>query len=322
MSSKRHDATADMAEQSTLSNPGETLREAREARRLSTAEVGVELKISRQAVEHIEAGQFDRLPGDTFTRGYIRSYARLMSLDPNRLAVEFDRYRGIESRERPVSSIARVNLPENRGRSVMRWTTLLIVVLLTASAAWWYESNRPAPEPLPPMDELESELLLDDVEVDAMTLPESIAEQTDGIPADLLPPEEPAESSTEDGAAETVETELAEAAPEGAEAPATEASGTAVAEPAVAEPAVATPTSGGLQLSVAADCWVQVSAADGKVLHSGLLREGQSLDIPHDGALSLVIGDRSAVTSLRFKGNPVTLPPQSQSGVVRLHLGE
>ena len=79
MSSERHDAAADMAEPNTLRNPGETLREAREARGLSIAEVALELKISRQAVEHIEAGRFDRLPGDTFTRGYIRSYARLMS---------------------------------------------------------------------------------------------------------------------------------------------------------------------------------------------------------------------------------------------------
>ena len=69
-------------------------------------------------------------------------------------------------------------------------------------------------------------------------------------------------------------------------------------------------------------CWVQVSAVDGQVLHSGLLRDGQALDIDHAGPLNLVIGDRSAVTTIRFQGNPVTLPPQSQSGVVRLRLGE
>ncbi|HBT57452.1 MAG TPA: DUF4115 domain-containing protein, partial [Pseudomonas sp.] len=143
MSSERHDAAADMAEPNTLRNPGETLREAREARGLSIAEVALELKISRQAVEHIEAGRFDRLPGDTFTRGYIRSYARLMGLDPNRLAVEFDRHRGIEVRERPVSSIARVQMPNGAGRSIMRWSTLLIVLVLMASAWWWYEAGRP-----------------------------------------------------------------------------------------------------------------------------------------------------------------------------------
>ncbi|MAD27467.1 helix-turn-helix domain-containing protein [Halopseudomonas aestusnigri] len=314
MSSERHDAAADMAEPNTLRNPGETLREAREARGLSIAEVALELKISRQAVEHIEAGRFDRLPGDTFTRGYIRSYARLMGLDPNRLAVEFDRHRGIEVRERPVSSIARVQMPNGAGRSIMRWSTLLIVLVLMASAWWWYEAGRPVSEPLPPMEELESELLLDDVEVDAMTLPEAIAEQTEALPADLLAPE------PEAPAADPLATEaVADAAEAPREATLVADAQTEVVAP-VEEPAAV--EGRGLQLSVAADCWVQVSAVDGQVLHSGLLRDGQALDIDHAGPLNLVIGDRSAVTTIRFQGNPVTLPPQSQSGVVRLRLGE
>lgn len=316
MSSERHDAAADMAEPNTLRNPGETLREAREARSLSIAEVALELKISRQAVEHIEAGRFDRLPGDTFTRGYIRSYARLMGLDSNRLAVEFDRYRGIEAREHAVSSIARVKMPNGSGRSIMRWSTLLIVLVLMASAWWWYEAGRPASEPLPPMEELESELLLDDVEIDAMTLPEVIAEQTEALPADLLAPEPEAQ------AAEPLASQAVADASEATQvsAPVVDAPAEAVAPAPVEAPATA--EGRGLHLTVAADCWVQVSAAGGQVLHSGLLRDGQALDIDHEGPLNLVIGDRSAVTTIRFQGNPVTLPPQSQSGVVRLRLGE
>jgi cytoskeleton protein RodZ len=66
MSSERHDAAADMAEPNTLRNPGETLREAREARGLSIAEVALELKISRQAVEHMTACPVIPLPAATY----------------------------------------------------------------------------------------------------------------------------------------------------------------------------------------------------------------------------------------------------------------
>jgi cytoskeleton protein RodZ len=164
------------------------------------------------------------------------------------------------------------------------------------------------------MEELESELLLDDVEVDAMTLPEAIAKQTEALPADLLAPE------PEAPAADPLATE---AAADASVAP-QETTPVADAQTELAAPVEepATAEGRGLQLSVAADCWVQVSAVDGRVLHSGLLRDGQALNIDHDGALNLVIGDRSAVTTIRFQGNPVTLPPQSQSGVVRLRLGE
>jgi cytoskeleton protein RodZ len=52
------------------------------------------------------------------------------------------------------------------------------------------------------------------------------------------------------------------------------------------------------------------------------MRAGQTLELPPSGALDLVIGDRSAVTEIRFQGNSVTLPPQGRSGVVRMRLGE
>jgi len=324
MSSERHDAMAGMAETGSLGSPGQTLREAREARGMSVAEVAQELKISRQAVERLEQGQYDSLPGDTFARGYIRSYARLMGMDPARLALAFDRERGIEVRERSVSSITRVEPPSRSGRTLMWWSSVLIVVALVLSALWWYETSQPTLVPLPELDELDSQTLLDDVEVDAITLPESIAEQTDGVPADLLPAESAgtsteAEAEPSDApAAANNDAPAQAAASQGVENDAAEVAAAGAASTETAAPA----SSAGLVLSVAADCWVQVSAAGGRVLHSALMREGQTLELPPSGALDLVIGDRSAVTAIRFQGHSVTLPPQGRSGVVRMRLGE
>ncbi|WVM94221.1 helix-turn-helix domain-containing protein [Halopseudomonas pachastrellae] len=105
-------------------------------------------------VERLEQGQYDSLPGDTFARGYIRSYARLMGMDPARLALAFDRERGIEVRERSVSSIARVEPPSRSGRTLMWWSSVLIIVALVLSALWWYETSQPTLEPLSGLEEL------------------------------------------------------------------------------------------------------------------------------------------------------------------------
>jgi cytoskeleton protein RodZ len=293
---------------------------------MSVAEVAQELKISRQAVERLEQGQYDSLPGDTFARGYIRSYARLMGMDPARLALAFDRERGIEVRERSVSSIARVEPPSRSGRTLMWWSSVLIIVALVLSALWWYETSQPTLEPLSGLEELDSQALLDDVEIDAITLPESIAEQTDGLPADLLPVEsndaaaegQSSEASTSAEETASAQAPAAQSVEEGADGAAADAAAADAAPTESAAPA----SSAGLVLSVAADCWVQVSAADGRALHSALMRAGQTLELPPSGPLDLVIGDRSAVTEIRFQGNSVTLPPQGRSGVVRMRLGE
>ena len=75
-------------------NPGELLRLAREKRDWSQAEVARKLNLTVSSLNHVETGAFDKLPGHTFARGYIRAYAKLMDLDQAALVDAFDRYTG------------------------------------------------------------------------------------------------------------------------------------------------------------------------------------------------------------------------------------
>src|SRR4051812_29044135 len=61
-------------------NFGSVLREARERRSFSLADVARETKLSRSSLELLEAGQIDDLPPEVFVRGFIRSYARSVGL--------------------------------------------------------------------------------------------------------------------------------------------------------------------------------------------------------------------------------------------------
>jgi transcriptional regulator with XRE-family HTH domain len=61
---------------------GEFLRRERELRHISLDNVAERTKISRRYLEAIEEERYDRLPGETFARGFIRSYAQSIGLDP------------------------------------------------------------------------------------------------------------------------------------------------------------------------------------------------------------------------------------------------
>lgn len=61
---------------------GEFLRRERELRHISLDDIAERTKISRRYLEAIEEGQYERLPGETFVRGFIRSYAQSIGLDP------------------------------------------------------------------------------------------------------------------------------------------------------------------------------------------------------------------------------------------------
>src|SRR5437764_8946185 len=60
---------------------GNSLRRAREMRRLSLRDVAGATKIPRSTLEQIEAGNLAELPADVFVRGFIRSYARAVGAD-------------------------------------------------------------------------------------------------------------------------------------------------------------------------------------------------------------------------------------------------
>ena len=70
---------------------GRSLAEARKARGLSIAEVAQAIKFSPRQIEAIESDDFGKLPGATIVRGFIRSYAKLLRLDPTVLLTMFDR---------------------------------------------------------------------------------------------------------------------------------------------------------------------------------------------------------------------------------------
>jgi cytoskeleton protein RodZ len=66
--------------------------------------------------------------------------------------------------------------------------------------------------------------------------------------------------------------------------------------------------------------WVEVTQADGRVVHSQINEAGTEHRIDAAGPLRLVIGNASAVT-IEFRGKPVDLKPvTSQDNVARLTL--
>jgi cytoskeleton protein RodZ len=96
---------------------------------------------------------------------------------------------------------------------------------------------------------------------------------------------------------------------------------TPVATPVAAEPA-APLAAGEAQVTVnfIADCWTQLTDANGKVLFSALKRKGESLQLTGKAPLELRLGfARGAQVSLN--GNSVDVAPFISGETARLKLG-
>jgi cytoskeleton protein RodZ len=67
------------------------LASLRDAHKLSLADVAQRLKYGARQIEALETEEFDKLPGATFVRGMVRSYAKLLDADPRPLLDALDR---------------------------------------------------------------------------------------------------------------------------------------------------------------------------------------------------------------------------------------
>ena len=68
---------------------GETLREARMRQRIDMSEVEAATKIRAKYLRALESEEFDLLPGPTFVKTFLRTYAEYLGLDPRLLVEEY-----------------------------------------------------------------------------------------------------------------------------------------------------------------------------------------------------------------------------------------
>jgi cytoskeletal protein RodZ len=62
---------------------GEMLRSARESRGLDRTRIERDTRIRERYLSALERGAYDELPGDIYARGFLRTYARYLGLDPD-----------------------------------------------------------------------------------------------------------------------------------------------------------------------------------------------------------------------------------------------
>ena len=91
----------------------------------------------------------------------------------------------------------------------------------------------------------------------------------------------------------------------------------------VSEPVVPALPAGHGQVSLqfAADCWIQLSDAQGQVLASGLKRAGEQLNLTGQAPLELRLGYARGA-SVSYNGQAIDLAPFTHGETARVRLGQ
>lgn len=311
---------------------GSQLKAAREARHMSVGDIAMALKLGSKQVEALENGDWQSLPGQTFIRGFVRNYARLLQIDPVPLMGQLDAV--LDSPQLrltlPGQPQRQVTMPQ-AGRSrrrdyVMVWIGAVLVAVaaavyfllpedlsemragLDSVAALFSKQDEPA---APAPAEQSPKASQAEPVFPPGTTPQQVMNPQAVTPGDVAGPTAPAAISSPALVPPSVMQEPAvKPTPQPQQAP---------QPPQSAQPAAPAEKTAALHLAFQQDSWVEIRDGKGKVLHSQLHRAGTEQTIEGQGPYSLVLGNAPGV-KVSLRGKPVDLAPRTQGNVARLTL--
>jgi transcriptional regulator with XRE-family HTH domain len=115
---------------------GEVLRQARSHRNVSLEEVAQATRIPIKYLLALEEGDMSRLPSPSYARGFVRTYASYLGLDPGEVLALLPRDEE-EPRLRPMTRVRPAPGISRQAMSLLAVTgSLVLALVLTLTVAW------------------------------------------------------------------------------------------------------------------------------------------------------------------------------------------
>ena len=250
---------------------GKTLREAREAKGLTLAQVSDTTRISKAYLQAVEEDAYQKIPGEVFVKGVLRGYGNFLGLDGAKLVEQYkilaQGMRPEEAASFKIREATNVKItptfkpnedaPQSSKNSLLTGLVVLVVLLLAVCAYYFMIVAKPAGSVTAP----------------ATSAAPAAAAQT--APAPQVPA-----AKTADPAKPAAAT-----APVNPGQPAVP--GTAQPNPAAANPA---PGTVAVNVECKGICWLQVFDGDKKIFE-GTLGKGQTNTFTSKDKLRIVYGN-------------------------------
>ena len=308
--------TATEQTHSNVVEAGTLLKQKREQLGLSQKQIADRLRLRVSIIESIDNNEFSSDLVATFTKGYLRSYAKAVGISEADVLSAYTTLDNPEPEEQTMQSFSRQTKRERHDSRIMTITWGILVVIIGISSVWWWQNQQTSIVDLTQAtdQELELEQQLEN------------AQQAELNPAEPVLVVEPATEQDAEPTTlpEVVEPEVSEelVAPESE--PTQPVEEVAQIEPvaesqAPVEEPVPTVAANLLSMTFNGDCWIQIKDKSGKTISSGVKKSGQTLELTGEMPYKVVLGAPRNV-SMTLASEPVDLSGYTSGKVARFTL--
>lgn len=348
-----NDASVNNTQASATESYGMMLRIARQQQGLSIEELANDTRIFRQHIDDLENNDASNIRSSGYVVGYLRTLAKRLSLDADRLIDEFRESVEEEQRTNVLEKYVTAKPDKTRTQGVDRVNIAIfavigvIILILIAGFAWWYFVSNYGPDSN--SEPTMSETVKDDEQTAVPSTPTETKEQLSASSERLIsnedvdPPDRTEETidevleefrntqSVPDSEMSSQETDetlenpiTSTGLPVGDEVQedtedidnivvSQDSDDVAEEEITTAEPPPK------LRLQFTLDSWVTVTDGDGNLLVNGTQSSGTTLELDGEEPFSIQLGVASGVT-VEFDGEMISLDEYTDGDVAQFTL--
>ncbi|GHA09200.1 transcriptional regulator [Arenicella chitinivorans] len=278
---------------------GSLLAAARKQQNRTIEEIADELNLSVTQIRTIELDQSEGLPEPTYVRGYIRSYASLLGLDPEQVLEHYlnpnwQKGARLDDLPRGIGSAS-----DSERSSVFSFGKLVMVAIVAGVFALWYTGKFDG--------------LLGD-----QTAP--VAQSVTAGPTATQPAESNTSTEIPDTTVVETSSELSEQAQTTSPLNQT-ADEVIAANESLEDESLQQRVGQVLVLDFNDTCWVDIRDSDGKRLAYKSYAGGEQLEVQSELPITVFLGKAAAVTA-KVNGDDFDLTPHREGVFARFSIGE
>lgn len=290
-------------EKVVVSGPGAILAEARVKKGLSIESAASKLNFRVSLIKNIEADIYDENLPDTFNRGYLKNYAKLLNVPHADVIGLYEELNGIIESSSKMQSFSNSTVKKAQNSMLMWITYLILAIFIGLTVMWWLQDDKTQEqEDSVSVVAIEKEEITQD-EVSNANSEDDTSASTTQIENETLPVDEAVDSELE---------ELDQNQP--LEDVTSEKESVLQVTDAPEEIALTK-----VIFTFSGDCWVNIYDALGERIAWGIKKTGYVMTIDAKAPLKITIG-KPELVEINFGGQEIDMSVFPEGHIAKLTL--
>ncbi|NQZ86739.1 MAG: DUF4115 domain-containing protein [Colwellia sp.] len=305
----------ELSEDMEVMGPGQILSDARKNMGLTQEDVATRLNFRTKLVDEIENEVFDTRVPETFNRGYLRNYAKLVNVSQEDVMASYEQLNVAKTQASELQSFSKGTEKLAESNRIMWVSYLILAILIGSTVVWWMQNNTEQnsnetieikKEITPSIEKLQPDLF-NETKTSSILTP---AVQNTGVDNTIEAPSAPAIELSQDSSNLTTQVTQIENVQVNEEVRA-QIDNISVNEPEV--------TLTNVTFTFSGDCWVNISDATGERIAWGVKKLGYVMKISGQAPFNVTLG-RPELVAINFSDEIIDMSQFNAGNIAKFTL--